>query len=409
MYDIKHPLEQAAEPRNLRLTPFHSRQRKLGAHFFESAGWERPQWYESNAGLPMPDFPPRSGWEAREWSPIVAAEHRAVRERVGLFDLTPFAKIEVSGPGSLDYLQRLTSNRVDRPVGRTTYTSMLDERGGIRCDLTVTRLGRDRFLVVTSGATAPLDLHWMRRFLPKDGSVAMTDLSSSRCCLGLWGPRAREVLRRVTTSGLSNAAFPYMTARAIEIQETPALAVRISYVGELGWELYAPAEFGGRLWDVLWEAGEPLGLTAAGGGAFESLRLEKGYRLWGADIHTEYNPIEAGLGFAVRLGSGDFIGRSALIRAREEGVSRSLSCLVFDDRAHLVMGKEPVLKGDLLIGYVTSANFGYTVGRSIAYAYLPSEYAETGTGVEVEYFGRRYPATVSDEPLYDPGMAKLKI
>ena len=248
---------------------------------------------------------------------------------------------------------------------------MLNERGGIRCDLTVTRLGRDRFLVVTSGSTAPLDLHWMRRFLPEDGSVAMADLSSSRCCLGLWGPRAREVLQRVTTSDLSNAAFPYMSAREIDIEEVPALAVRISYVGELGWELYAPAEFGPRMWDILREAGEPLGLVPAGGGAFESLRLEKGYRLWGADIHTEYNPMEAGLDFAVRLDSGDFIGRSALIRAREEGVSQRLSCLVFDDRAHLVMGKEPVLKGDRRVGYVTSANFGYTVGKSIAYAYLP--------------------------------------
>ena len=408
VYDIKHPLEQVEEPRGLRLTPFHSRQRELGARLFESAGWERPQWYESNAGLPLPDFPPRSGWEAREWSPIVAAEHLAVRERAGLFDLTPFAKLEFSGPGALAYLQRLAANRIDRPVGRTVYTSMLNERGGIRCDLTVTRLARDRFLVVTSGATVPLDLHWMRRFLPKDGSVAMTDLSSSRCCLGLWGPRAREVLQRVTTSDLSNAAFPYMTARAIEIHEVPALAVRISYVGELGWELYAPAEFGPRMWDLIREAGEPYGLVPAGGGAFESLRLEKGYRLWGADIHTEYNPLEAGLDFAVRLDSGDFIGRPALIRAREEGVSRRLSCLLFDDRTHLVMGKEPVLKGDRRIGYVTSAGFGYTVGRSIAYAYLPTEHAEVGTGVEVEYFGRRYPATVSGEPLYDPGMTRLK-
>ena len=210
------------------------------------------------------------------------------------------------------------------------------------------------------------------------------------------------MLRRVTTADLSNAAFPYMSARTIEIQEVPALAVRISYVGELGWELYAPAEFGPRMWDILWEAGEPLGSGGGRRGAFESLRLEKGYRLWGADIHTEYNPIEAGLDFAVRLDSGDFIGRAALIRAREERVSRRLSCLLFDDRTHLVMGKEPVLKGDRRIGYVTSANFGYTVGRSIAYAYLPAEHAEVGTSVEVEYFGRRYPATVSEEPLYDP-------
>ncbi len=408
VYDIKHPLQQALDPRGLRLTPFHARQRELGGVFFESAGWERPQWYEANAGLPAPDFPPRSGWEAREWSPVIAAEHRAAREGAALFDLTPFAKIEVSGPGALEYLQRLTANQMDRAPGRTTYTSMLNERGGIRCDLTVTRLAEDRFLVVTGGATAPLDLHWMRGHLPGDGSVALADLSSSRCCLGLWGPRSRDLLQSVTTAGVSNSDFRYMSAKWIDVGDVPVLAIRISYVGELGWELYAPAEFGPRLWDILWEAGRPLGLTAAGGGAFESLRIEKGYRLWGSDIHTEYNPIEAGIDFAVRLDKGDFIGRSAVIEALERGVTRRLSCMVFDDPSHVVMGKEPILDGRERVGYVTSANFGYTVGKSIAYGYLPIELAGSGSRLEVEYFGRRFPVTVSQEPLYDPKMGRLR-
>ena len=408
VYDIKHPLQQMLDPRGLRLTPFNARQKELGGAFIENAGWERPQWYEANADLPMPDFPARSGWEAREWSPIIAAEHRATREGVAVFDMTPFAKIEVSGPGSLDYLQGITSNQMDRPVGRTTYTSMLNERGGIRCDLTVTRLDLDRFLVLTGGSTAPLDLHWMRQNLPDEGSVAITDVSSSQSCIGLWGPRARDLLQSVTSSSLASSDFRYMSSQRLDIEEVPVLAIRISYVGELGWELYAPTEFGGRLWDILWETGRPLGLVAAGGGAFDSLRLEKGYRLWGNDIHTEYSPLEAGLDFAIRFDKGDFIGRSALIQAREEGISRRLSCLVFDDPAHVVLGKEPILDGEERIGYVTSANFGYTVGKSIAYGYLPLERADAGNRFDVEYFGRRYPARVSDEPLYDREMARLK-
>lgn len=408
IYDIKHPLQQMLDPRGLRLTPFNTRQKELGGAFFETAGWERPQWYEANRDLPMPEFPERSGWEAREWSPIIAAEHRATREGVAIFDMTPFAKIEVSGYGALNYLQFVTSNQMDRPVGRTVYTSMLNDRGGIRCDLTITRLDLDRFLVLTGGSTGPLDLHWMRQNLPDDGSVAITDISSSQCCVGLWGPKARDLLQSTTTSGLANSDFRYMTAQQIDVEEVPVLSIRISYVGELGWELYTPTEFGARLWDILWEAGRPMGMVAAGSGAFDSLRLEKGYRLWGNDIHTEYNPYEAGLDFAVRLDKGEFIGRSALIQVREEGVSKSLSCLVFDDPAHVVMGKEPILVEGERIGYVTSANFGYAVGKSIAYGYLPPEQAEVGTRVEIEYFGRRYPATVTHEPLYDPKMARLK-
>ena len=408
VYDIKHPLEPITEPRGLRLSPFHRRQEELGAVFFESAGWERPQWYDGNASLPLPDSSWRSGWEARYWSPTAAAEHAAVRDGAAMFDLTPFAKLEVAGPGALEYLQYVAANQMDRPVGRITYTSMLNERGGIKCDLTVTRLEPQRFLVITGGATGPLDLSWMRMHLPGDGSAAITDVTSSLCSIGLWGPRARELLRRATTSDLSNEAFPYMTARQIMVGEVPVLALRISYVGELGWELYARTEYGLSLWDTLWEAGQPLGVIAAGGAAFDSLRLEKGYRLWGSDIHTEYNPYEAGLGFAVRLDKGEFIGRSALLQVREEGASRELRCMVMDNPRHVVMGKEPILDGERRIGYVTSATFGHTVGKSIAYGYLPPESSRVGAGVSIEYFGRRYPATVAREPLFDPGMARLK-
>jgi glycine cleavage system T protein len=412
VYDIIHPLQQMESPRLLRLTPFHQRQRELGAHFFESAGWERPQWYEANAallerGAPVPA---RAGWTARYWSPIIGAEHLAVRERVGLFDLTPFGKIEVTGPGALSYLQRITANQLDQPVGRIVYTAMLDQAGGFVCDLTVTRLGEHRFRVVTAGSTLPHDLAWMRRHLPGDGSVQLQDVSSAYCCIGLWGPRAREVAVAVSDDDWSSQALPYFSAGAMTIGYVPVLASRLSYVGELGWELYTPTEYGLALWDTLWRAGERFGIVAAGGGAFETLRLEKGYRLWGAELHTEYNPYEAGLGLAVRLKKGDFVGRSALERVRAEGVRRRLCCITLDDPSVVVMGKEPIYDpaGERVLGYVTSANYGYSVGKSIVYGYLPAEHASIGDRVKVYFFGELHGATVTGEPLYDPENARLK-
>jgi glycine cleavage system T protein len=401
VYDVIHPLEPIEAPRNLRQSPFHARLEALGGVFFESAGWERPRWFTANEKLlPGLTWPSRTGWESRHWSPIQGAEHVATRERVGLFDLTSFTKIEVSGAGALPLLERLCANRIDRPVGTIVYTSMLNERGGIVCDLTVTRLGSDRFLVVTGGASGMLDLAWIRRHARDDERVHVADLTSAYCALGLWGPLAPQVLRA--------DASPYFTARRLAIGSIPALALRVSYVGEAGWEIYCPTEYGAALWDALWTAGRPLGMAAVGAGAFDSLRLEKGYRLWGAEVHTDYHPYEAGLGFAVKLDKGDFIGRDALVRVSAQGLRRKLCCLTFEDRAAVVLGKEPVLDGEAVLGYVTSANFGYSVERSIAYAYLPMEHAGVGSRVEVEYFGRRYPATVSDEPLYDPKGRRLR-
>ena len=411
VYDIIHPRQQIANPRNLRLTPFHARQRELGGVFFESAGWERPQWHESNARL-LDSIAvagaARSGWEAREWSPTVAAEHAATRERVAMFDMTPFAKFEISGPGALPALQRLAANQMNKPAGSVTYTSMLTPSGGIKCDLTVTRLAEERFMVVTGGAMGLHDLAWIRAHLPDDGSVNAADISSALCCVGLWGPRARDLLSRVCDDDISNAGFPYMTAKRISVADVPSLALRISYVGELGWEIYAPVEHGLALWDALWDAGRPFGAIAAGGGAFDSLRIEKGYRLWGNDIHTEYNPYEAGIGFAVRMRKGDFIGRNALRQVRAQGLRRRLCCMTLDDPEAVVMGKEPILDGDRVLGYVTSANYGHSIGRGIAYGYLPVEYAAVGTPVDIPYFGERIRAQVAREPLYDPDGKKMR-
>jgi dimethylglycine oxidase len=409
VYDIVHPLQQAERPRNLRLSPFYRRQQEQGAVFFETAGWERPQWFSANERLLNGErVPDRTGWEAREWSPIQGAEHRATRRAAALFDLTPFTKIEVAGAGALAFLEHLCANRIDQPEGKVIYTSMLNERGGIMCDLTVTRLGAGRFLVLTGGAMGTRDLAWIRGHAPGDGTVRVDDVTAAYCGLGLWGPNARTILRAVCADPLSNEAFPYFSARAVTIDTTPALALRVSYVGELGWELYAPSEYGQHLWDTLWEAAGDHGLIGLGVGAFDSLRLEKGYRLWGADIDAEHNPLEAGLAFAVKPAKGPFIGRDALLRIRAERPARRLCCLTLANAGRVVLGKEPILDGDRVLGYVTSANYGYTVGRGIAYGYLPSSHAAPGTPLEIEYFGERYPATVSDEPLYDPKGLRLR-
>ena len=409
VYDVIHPLAPIDAPRNLRVSPFHPRLQALGAVFFESAGWERPRWFAANESLLAGRaWPSRAGWESRHWSPIQGAEHVATRERVGLFDLTSFTKLEVSGTGALAELERLCANRIDRPVGTVVYTSMLNQRGGIVCDLTVTRLAPDRFLVLTGAAAGMHDLAWIRRHARDDERVHVADVTSTWCAVGLWGPHAPRVLGAACEEDLSHAAFPYFTARRIAVGSIPALALRVSYVGETGWEIYCPTEYGAALWDALWAAGGPSGIAAVGAGAFESLRLEKGYRLWGADVHTDYNPYEAGLGFAVKLDKGDFIGRAALARVQAEGARRRLCCLCLDDRDAVVLGKEPAVHGDTVLGYVTSADFGYSVDRFIAYAYLPVERAVTGTKVDVLYFGRRLRATVCEEPLYDPKGLRLR-
>jgi dimethylglycine oxidase len=285
---------------------------------------------------------------------------------------------------------------------------MLAPSGGIMCDLTITRLGDDDFLVVTGGAVGRHDVAWMRRHLPDDGSVRLEDLSSALCCLGLWGPRARDVLTELTDDDLSNESFPYMGARTLDVASIPVRALRLSYVGELGWEIYAPTEFGQRLWDEVWSAGRKHDAIALGGAAFDSLRLEKGYRLWGADIDEEHNPYESGLGFVVKLGKGDFIGRAAAARGKED-VRRRLSCMTLADPAVVLLGKEPIMGEDgRVLGYVTSAGWGATVEESIAYGYLPAEYAVPGTRVRIHAERGDHDATVAAEPLFDRAMHRLR-
>jgi glycine cleavage system aminomethyltransferase T/glycine/D-amino acid oxidase-like deaminating enzyme len=408
VYDVIHPLQPLEQPRPLRRSPFYGAQRDLGAVFFESRGWEAPRWYEANARLvERYEIPPRAGWAGKFWSPIAGAEHLATRERAALFDMTPLPKIEVTGLAAGEWLEGLTSNKVARKPGSVTYALLLDESGGIRSDITVARLDAETFQI---GANGPADVAWLRRFLPEDGTVQVRDVTGALACVGLWGPRARDVVTRVSGDDWSNASFPYYTMRAMAVGEVPVRALRVSYVGELGWELYTSPEYGARLWELLWAAGHPDGLVAAGRAAFDTLRLEKGYRLWGADMHTEYRPDEAGVGFAVKLGKGPFIGREALqVQATSSTPGRRLCCLQLIDPRVVVMGKEPVLLGDEVLGYVTSAGFGYSVGESLVYAYLPGAAGGEGTMVEVEYFGDRFPAVVVSEPRWDPEGARLRI
>jgi glycine cleavage system aminomethyltransferase T len=286
-----------------------------------------------------------------------------------------------------------------------TYTQMLNPRGGIECDFTVTRLADDRFRIVTGTAFGQHDLAWIRQHAPDDGSVQVEDETSAYACFGIWGPKAREILQPLTTSELSNEAFPYMRARQLPVGRIPCLALRVTYVGELGWELYCRSEFGLALWDTLWDVGRQHGLVAGGYKAIDSLRLEKGYRVWGADITPEDTPFEAGLRFAVKLDKGDFIGREALVAADEP--ERLLRCLTLDDPRAIALGSEPVRVAGELAGRVTSGGYGYTVGRSIAYAYLPAAHRE-GTEVAVEIFGEWVPGVIAEEPLFDPHGERIR-
>ena len=383
-YDIKYPGEEKQAGRPLRVSPAYARHQQLGASFGEKGGWERVNWYESNAAHGDEALRPR-GWAGENWSPAIEVEARAAREDVALFDQSSFSKLEVLGPGALALLERVCANRIDRPVGTVVYTQLLNERGGIEADLSVMRRAEDRFLLVTGTAFGTHDRAWLERNMPRDGSVYLNDVTSAFACLCLWGPKARAVL---------DLDFPYMQARELAVGDVPCIASRVTYVGELGWELYCPAEYGLELWDTLCVDG----VTPGGYRAIDALRLEKGYRAWASDLNAETTPYEAGLGFAVKPDKGDFIGRAALREPEQK-----LVCLVLEDPRSIALGSEPVrAAGGEIVGRVTSGGYGYAVGASIAYAYVPVEHAEPGTAIAVDIFGEWVRAEVRAEPLYDP-------
>lgn len=406
-YDIHYPNEERESMRPLRLSPAYYRLKELGASFGEKTGWERPNWFTPNAKLQTANYQPR-GWASHNYSPAIETEHLGTRERAGLFDETSFSKFELRGADALAALQYLCDNDIDKPVGSVVYTQMLNPRGGIECDFTVTRLAADRFRIITGTAFGEHDRSWIRLNMPENANVVIEDVTAQYACIGMWGPRARDILQSVSKSDVSNAAFPYMTAQNIAVGDVPTLAVRVTYVGELGWEFYCSMEYGQRLWDVLWQAGQTHGIVAAGYRAIDSLRLEKGYRYWSADISPDYTPFEAGMGFAVQLAKPEFIGRDALLKQKSAGVKRKLCCLTLADATAIGLGNEPVRYNDRIVGWITSGGYGYSVRKSIAYAYLPLEHAAIGTTLDVELFGERIAATVEREPLWDPKGERIK-
>ncbi|MEZ0493512.1 FAD-dependent oxidoreductase [Kineococcus sp. TBRC 1896] len=414
IYDVLHPLQPRTSPRDVRVSPFHSRQRDLGAVFLESAGWERPHWYEANAALvgelPAEWQPPaREAWAAQFHSPVAAVEAWKTRTAVAMYDMTPLKRLEVSGPGAVALLERLTTSKMDKSVGAVTYTLFLEEDGGVRSDVTVARLGADVFQVGANGHQDDVFLEQQAaRYADELGAVHVRDITGGTACIGLWGPDARRVVQKLSTDDFSNEGLKYFRGKAATIGGIPVTALRLSYVGELGWEIYVSAEVAGRLWDVLFEAGREFGVVAAGRAAFNSLRLEKGYRSWGTDVTAQHNPYEAGLGFAVRSPLDSFRGGPALEGVSEETAQRKLTCLTVDDGRSVVLGSEPVSVGGEVQGYVTSAAFGHTIGKPIAYAWLPAAATAVGTAVEIEYFGEKIAATVTAEPLVDPEMHRIR-
>jgi glycine cleavage system aminomethyltransferase T/glycine/D-amino acid oxidase-like deaminating enzyme len=428
-YGIVHPQEQWLSNRDVRLSPFHPRERELGAVFFETAGWERPHWYEANSGL-VEEYGDRvmlreAEWESRWWSPIINAEHLAMRDRVGMVDLTAFAVFDACGAEALAYLQGLAVVELDVPIGRVVYTSLLNEAGGVKADLTIMRLGPERFRVVTGGATGRMDWKWFADHLPEDGSAQLIDQTSTWCTLGVWGPRARDLMQSVTEDDVSNEGFPFATCRRIDIGTVQVLASRISYVGDLGWELYAPMEQGARLWDTLWEAGQAHGVVPVGIGVYATTgRLEKCYRAHGNELELEYDLVECGLARKT-VKEANFVGKEAYVAQRAGEPAAILCTLTVDDHEsssgvkRYMLGHEPILTadGDPIVdakgrrSYVTSAGSGPSLGKHILLGYLTPELAKVGQKLLVEYMGEHYPVTVEvagNAALFDPGNGRVR-
>jgi dimethylglycine dehydrogenase len=402
-YDVHYPEEERPAGRPLKTGPLYDRLAARGAVFGARFGWERPLWF-----APEPGASDGYSFRRGSWHAAVGDECRAVRSAVGVLDQTSFAKYEVSGPGAEALLDRLCANRLPAETGRLALTQMCTPRGGIVCDLTVTRLHEDAFYLVSAAATEAHDLGWIRAHARADGSVRIENVTARTGVLTLAGPRSRELLQALTRDDVSREAFPFFRCRELEVGMAPARALRVSFVGELGFELHHPVEYQRHLYELVLEAGEPLGLVDFGYRALESLRLEKGYRLWGADLSADWTPLMAGLERFVAFDKGPFLGREALLAEREEGPRFALACLLVEDAGADAHGHEPVYAGgDTPVAYVASGGYGHTLDASIALAYLPAELAAPGTGLEVGLLGERRPARVAEQPLYDPANERL--
>jgi glycine cleavage system aminomethyltransferase T/glycine/D-amino acid oxidase-like deaminating enzyme len=428
-YGIVHPGEQWESNRDVRLSPMNARERELGAVFFETAGWERPMWYASNESL-LGEYgdavmPREAEWDSRWWSPIINAEHLAMRECAGIVDLSAFAIFDVVGPRALEAVQRIAVQNLDVKLGRVVYTPILTPSGGFKADLTIMRLAEDRFRVVTGGISGNLDRKWFADNLPAGGGAEVVDLTSSYTTIGLWGPRARDILGSLTSDDISHKGFPFGTCRTVEAGGLLVLASRISYVGELGWELYVPMETGAKLFDQLLDAGKPHGAVPVGIGVYGTTgRLEKGYRAHGNELDSEHTIVEAGMQRG-GVKDADFIGRDAYLKHRAEDPAAIMCTLTVDDHTsstgvkRYMLGTEPILTPDGAPivdakgrrSYVTSAGSAPSLGKHLLMSYLPPEYAVEGTPLAVEYLGEQYPVTVAvagSTPLFDPNNERIR-
>jgi glycine cleavage system aminomethyltransferase T/glycine/D-amino acid oxidase-like deaminating enzyme len=430
-YGIVHPNEQWESNRPIRLSPAYDRQVALGARFFEAAGWERPYWYGANERL-LAEYgdrvmPREAEWESRWWSPIINAEHLAMRDRAGLVDLSAFAIIDVTGPAACRVLEGLCVNKVDVAPGRTVYTPLLNPAGGILADLTIMRLGEQHFRVVTGGGMGMRDRKIFADAMPADGSAQLHDVTNAYTTFGLWGPRARDILGAASDgrADISHQGFPFLSSKTVDIDGVRTLASRISYVGELGWEVYVPIEQGLRVWDALWRAGEAHGMVPVGIGTYAvTSRLEKGYRAHGAELELDFDLVEAGMA-RPSLKDADFVGRAAYEKQRAGEPAAILCTLTVDDPTsstgvkRYMLGREPILTpdGERIVdakgrgSYVTSAGSGPSVGKHLLMAYLPPKHAREGEKLLVEYFGERYPVTVAvagATPLFDPENTRIR-
>ena len=404
-YRLRFPNDENEWARPHRVSPVHYRLQEMGAVFGEKFGWERVNYIDP--GKPWR----RAGADQREWGwkrppyfERVGQEHQATRERVALFDLTSFGKIEVSGPGAMKLLQRLADSELDKPVGSAVYTQFLNPRGGVEADLTITRLGEDRFWVITGSAFIANDLGWIQMHVDeKDGPVTIRDITTEWACLAMWGPKSRDVLKKITPTDISNDIHPYLHTRPIDINGVTVLAQRVSYVGELGWELYVPANRAELVWDALLKAGQEFGIEVGGYKVLDSLRLEKGYRYYTADVTMLETPYEGGLGFCVHLNKGDFIGREALLRQKQEGLKRKLCTLVLDGNEYTqIYGGEAIYHAGKIVSRVRSGGFGYTIKKNILYAYLPTDLAKPGERFELNLIEGRQQGEVTATVLFDP-------
>ncbi len=412
-YTMAWPHEEHGSGRPCRTSPLYSRLLAQGGCFGEKLGWERPNWFaDANLGETPEDL---YSYGRQNWFAAVGREHRAVREAAALFDQTSFAKFALKGPDAVAALNWIAANDVDKPVGSLIYTQMLDDNGGIQCDLTVCRVAIDEFYIVTGTGFATHDFDWIQSNIPQGMNAQLFDITSANSVLSLFGPNARTILQQITSADLSNDGFPFATMKTIGIAGCPVMALRVTYVGELGWELHLPVEYATSVYDAIMSAGAGHGLVNAGYRAIESCRLEKGYRAWGADIGPDHTPLESGLGWAVKLRTDvPFKGRAAAEAQRATGAKKMLAAFTVDDPNVVLLGRETIYRNGERVGWLTSGGFGYTLGKPIGYGYVRSPagvdaaYVQEGT-YELEVAMERVPATVSQRPLYDPSMSRIKV